>query len=319
MSSQDPRRLATALADAALAGDWDADKIPLRLFRAVARRRVWLAELATELLATYPQRPADRPRELAAFILSSDALQRARQMPQSLPVPAIWTPTPTSTTRAPFRGPRIDHAGALADLLGITTSELDNDADTRLRARRARSPRIAHYRYEWVPRPAGARLLEAPRPRLKASQRQILGELLAPIPVHPACHGFVAGRSAVTGARHHTGAQVVLTMDLEHFFASVTAARIWGVLRAAGYPEPVAHLLTGLTTHATPVAALTAMPPGQTHCATSDYAADWPRRTFRRAPRPPRSWPISCCSPWTADSSPSPIPSAPTTPAMPTT
>jgi len=80
--------------------------------------------------------------------------------------------------------------------------------------------------------------------------------------VHPASHGFVAGRSALTGARRHVGAPLLITLDLEHFFASITAPRIWGVLRAAGYPEPVAHLLTGLTTHATPVAVLAEMPLG---------------------------------------------------------
>lgn len=262
MTSNDPRRLATALADAALAGQWDADHLRLSLRRVVRRRRVWLVDLAAELLAAYPRRPADRPRELAAFVLASDAFERARRMARPLPVPAPVVPTPTSTVHMPFRTPRIDDAGALADLLGITTAELDAYADTRLRARRARPARIAHYRYEWIQRSAGARLLEVPRPRMRACHRQILDELLAPIPVHPACHGFVVGRSAITGAGEHVGAQVVVTLDLEHFFASVTAARVWGVLRAAGYPEPVAHLLTGLTTHATPVAVLGAMPSG---------------------------------------------------------
>jgi hypothetical protein len=55
---------------------------------------------------------------------------------------------------------------------------------------------------------------------------------------------------------------LVITVDLEHFFAAVGAGRIWGVLRSAGYPEPVAHLLTGLTTYASSVSALTAMPTG---------------------------------------------------------
>ena len=54
----------------------------------------------------------------------------------------------------------------------------------------------------------------------------------------------------------------MITLDLEHFFAAVTAGRIWGVLRSAGYPEPIAHLLAGLTTHATPVSALREMPVG---------------------------------------------------------
>jgi hypothetical protein len=42
--------------------------------------------------------------------------------------------------------------------------------------------------------------LEAPRPRLATAQRTVLDERLSPIPVHPAAHGFVAGRSAIIGA-----------------------------------------------------------------------------------------------------------------------
>ncbi len=109
----------------------------------------------------------------------------------------------------------------------------------------------------------------------------------APIPVHPAAHGFVAGRSAITGAAEHVGSTIVIGLDLEHFFAAITAGRIWGVLRAAGYPEPVAHLLTGLTTHASPVAALNAMPAGR------DAARDFRLRRRLSAPHLPQGAPTS--------------------------
>jgi retron-type reverse transcriptase len=46
---------------------------------------------------------------------------------------------------------------------------------------------------------------------------------------------------------------VVVRVDLEDFFAGVTAARVFGIFRAAGYPESVAHALTGLCTNAVPV------------------------------------------------------------------
>ncbi len=44
-----------------------------------------------------------------------------------------------------------------------------------------------------------------------------------------------------------------MRLDLEDFFASVAASRVYGIFRAAGYPEPVAHTLTALTTNALPV------------------------------------------------------------------
>ena len=160
-------------------------------------------------------------------------------------------------------------------------------ADTRLIARRARSERIAHYRYRWLERPSGGRLLEAPKPRLKNVQRAVLADLLAPIPVHSAAHGFVAGRSATTAAAEHVGSHVVITLDLEHFFAAITAGRIWGALRSAGYPEPVAHLLAGLTTHATPGSALRAMPVGP------DPGRDFRLRRRLAAPHLPQGAPTS--------------------------
>ncbi len=59
-----------------------------------------------------------------------------------------------------------------------------------------------------------------------------------------------------------------------------------GVLRAAGYPEPVAHLLTGLTTHATPVHMLAGMPPGMP--PRTDPSRDFRLRRRLAAPHLPQ-------------------------------
>ena len=66
----------------------------------------------------------------------------------------------------------------------------------------------------------------------------------------------------MTGAARHVRSAVVLALDLRSFFASVPARRVYGVLRTAGYPEPVAHAVTGLLTTATPVRVIASMPPG---------------------------------------------------------
>jgi hypothetical protein len=54
----------------------------------------------------------------------------------------------------------------------------------------------------------------------------------------------------------------VIALDLSTFFAHVPARRIYGILRQAGYPEAVAHALTGICTHAVPPFILRRMPPG---------------------------------------------------------
>lgn len=280
-------RLATALADAMLAGPWEEQAILDRCRQVIARRPRWLTSLVHEVLAAYHREPADRPRELAGFVRRSAAMDRALRSSPPLPTPVVRFSSPTRMVHRPFPTPVLDHAGDLADHLGVTLDALDTFADPHGRARRAHRDRIAHYRYRWLPRPGGARLLEAPKRDLRALQRTILDDLLSPIPTHPAVHGFVAGRSPITGATQHIGADVVITLDLEHFFASIAPRRVWGLLRAAGYPEPVAHLLVGLTTHATPVAALSSMPAG------ADPGRDFRLRRHLAAPHLPQGAPTS--------------------------
>src|SRR5262249_40986091 len=105
----------------------------------------------------------------------------------------------------------------------------------------------------WLTSRSGKRrLLEAPRPRLKAIQRFVLHEILDHVPAHDAAHGYRRGRSIVTFAEPHAGRCLVLRMDLRDFFPSVSAARVRAVFRAGGYPREVAACLAGLCTNATP-------------------------------------------------------------------
>jgi RNA-directed DNA polymerase len=157
--------------------------------------------------------------------------------------------------------PELASAGDLGEWLGAGPGELAWLADVRSLERRAQDERLRHYRYAWRLRAGGrARVIEQPKPRLKAIQRRLLGEILAWIPVHDAAHGFVPGRSARTHAALHTGRDVVLRLDLEDCFASVRAGRVYGIFRAAGYPESVAHALTGLCTNVVPLDAWDAVP-----------------------------------------------------------
>jgi RNA-directed DNA polymerase len=94
--------------------------------------------------------------------------------------------------------------------------------------------------------------VEAPKQRLKALQRQIHRELLAPVELNPAVHGFRQGRSILTFAAQHSGMHAVLRMDLEQFFPSISGPRVQALFRTLGYPEPVADLLGGLCTTTTP-------------------------------------------------------------------
>ncbi|MEV7231848.1 reverse transcriptase family protein [Polymorphospora sp. NPDC051019] len=254
-------RFATALADSFLAGDWVRDGLLGRGALVVGVRARWLRRVVAEVLGAYPRVPADRPRELAGFVAASPvyraAWHSARLRGRRLRVRARPV-TATRTVRRPWPTPVVDDLAALADLLGLTGEELDWYADRRSINRHARDERLRHYRYTWL----GGRLIEAPKPRLRALQRRLLAEVLGPVPVHPAVHGFVPGRSAHTFAAAHAGRPTVVRVDLVSFFATVSAPRIYGLLRLAGYPEPVAHTLTALCVTRTPVRVLRAAPAG---------------------------------------------------------
>jgi RNA-directed DNA polymerase len=72
------------------------------------------------------------------------------------------------------------------------------------------------------------------------------------VPVHEACHGFVAGRSVLTHARLHTGRPVVMHFDLKNFFGRILASQVAAVFHTLGYPRGVARQLAALCTVRTP-------------------------------------------------------------------
>lgn len=134
--------------------------------------------------------------------------------------------------------PRFADGGALAAAMGITLQELRFLAYTR------KTATLSHYRhFEIAKKTGGQRKISTPMPRLKRSQYWILDAILNKVALHPAAHGFVAGRSIVSNARPHTQAAVVVNMDLEDFFPTITYRRIKGLFHSLGYSEHIATLL----------------------------------------------------------------------------
>ena len=148
--------------------------------------------------------------------------------------------------------PAIESTGELAKWLGLNPGELRWFADLKGLGYKQRKPRLEHYHYHVLAkRFDSVRLIEAPKPRLKDLQRQILLWMLSEIP-HPAAHGFVRGRSIRTFAAPHAGKRIVLRIDLRDFFLTLGGVPIQNLFRTFGYPEEVADLLGGLCTNATP-------------------------------------------------------------------
>jgi RNA-directed DNA polymerase len=242
-------RDAHVLAWAMLAGSWEEESMWRRARAVYGRAPRWLRPVVREVLAGYPRPPEDRPRELAAYIARVLRERRGFAPPPVRKYP-LFHPR---TVRLAFPVPRIDTAGDLAERLELDAGQLAWLADVKGLERTAGDRRLRNYTYAQIPRAHGPpRVIERPKGRLKEIQRWILREILAWIPAHDAAHGFVPGRSARTHAAVHAGRPAVLRVDLEDFFATVTAGRVYGIFRTAGYPEGVAHALTGLTTNVVP-------------------------------------------------------------------
>jgi hypothetical protein len=246
-----------------LAGPWTRDGITAAIDAVIGPMRPRTrAELATSVLALADDSYPPSPRALASFLIDAPAFTP----PRDRTVPAVLAP-PRFAPILPFAHvaiPPIATVGALTAWLGTSVEQLDWLADLRQSHQREESARLRHYRYALIRKSDGsARLLEAPKPRLKAIQRRILAEILVRVPVHRHAMGFVRGRSCLRAAGIHAGEAMVVTFDLCRFFPSIVRPRIYGLFRALGYPWAVAWRLAGLCTTATPRAIRDRLPNGQ--------------------------------------------------------
>jgi RNA-directed DNA polymerase len=134
--------------------------------------------------------------------------------------------------------PMLHRAEELAAAMKITVGQL------RFLSYSRRVSTVSHYRRFQVPKKSGGmRQISAPMPRLKRAQEWVLRNILDKVPVHDAAHGFRRGRSIVSNAAPHAGADVVVNLDLKDFFPTITYRRIRGVFRKLGYSEQVATIL----------------------------------------------------------------------------
>jgi hypothetical protein len=255
--------LTKGLAFAFLAGPWSEGDLVARGRAALgdgARGGArWLRRLVRRMLVAFPRPPIDRDDELAQALAADRAL---RGRPRLGPRPPVrlrrWLipdamMVPVAGAPAAFRVLPIDSIGDLARLLGLADGELDWFADVRQMNARTAEQKLRHYHHRWIAKASGGwRLLEAPKPRLKRIQRWILDEVLSRIPLSDAAHGFVRGRSVRTFVAPHVGRAVVVRLDLEDFFASVSRARVAALLRRVGYPRRVALVLAALCTAPAP-------------------------------------------------------------------
>jgi hypothetical protein len=259
-------RVAHALADAMLAGPASAEEFAQRAAHCLGRKARWIGAFSRRLFQRFGSQLAHSHRtRLVDFIRADEGYCNAWTAARKPRVQHYFLNPPPMAPRpgalAACALPAIATPGDLAAWLGIDVSELDWYADRR-NMNGVADGALCHYRYRWVPKRQGIRLMEAPKPKLRAIQRRILREILDPVPVHRAAHGFRRAHSCRTYAQPHAGKLVVLRMDLSDFFNSIPAARIGAVFRTLGYPDAVASLLAGLCTNRVPTRVLRMLPDG---------------------------------------------------------
>lgn len=251
------RTLLTVLAASFLAGEQIFEQVVLRGGRTLGRPWRWLRPVARRYLVAFASGTRPRHRDVVQFLRADASVVFAlRRYASELHV-SEWLTEPQNMAAVPaargWKLPVIESAGALADWLWLEPEELNWFADLKGLTATPKDARLSHYRYRILhKRSGGIRLIEAPKPRLKSLQRQILEYILDCIPAHPAAHGFVKARSTRTFAAPHTGAKAVLRIDLQDYFPTFTGARVQALFRTAGYPEAVADLLGGICTNAAP-------------------------------------------------------------------
>lgn len=144
-----------------------------------------------------------------------------------------------------YKLPRYSTSEEIANAMGITVNELRFLSFTR------KTSTVSHYvRFKLKKKTGGERTISAPMPRLEQAQYWILENILEKVEIHDAAHGFCKGRSIVSNALPHVGAEVVINLDLKDFFPSITYKRVKGLFRSLGYSEAAATIFGLLCTEA---------------------------------------------------------------------
>lgn len=249
-------QVALSLADALLSGPADADACLVRAAECLGRKHRWLRPLCQRAFQRFGSSLDHRSRRaLADWIGQDSGFLDAWSAPRPPRVVRYFLEPPRMAPRkgalAACRLPDLPTPGDLARWLGISVGELDWFADVR--GMNPPEGPLCHYRYTWIRKRHGVRLVEAPKVRLREIQRRILREILDPVPVHRAAHGFRRGLSCKTFVEPHVGRDVILRMDLRNFFPDIPSPRVHALFATLGYPEAVARCLAALCTNRVPM------------------------------------------------------------------
>lgn len=271
MFSTRHRLIARNIAALLLAGVWKPAPMTQRLLRSLGRTtRKAQRQLVLEVAAGHRGACPPSIDGLTLTVAGSASFEKvaAPMLRRRTPIRLVLrSPKFAPAARlAAVEVPPLATSGDIAAWLGLTIAELEWFTDERRQHGRTAIPDLQHYSYVFRAKAHGPpRLIEAPKPRLKTIQRRILASILDRVPVHDAAHGFVRGRSCLTGAQAHVGAALVIGFDIADFFVTTPLGRVHALFRHLGYPDAAARVLTRLCSTATPQSVFDRIPNPHRH------------------------------------------------------
>jgi RNA-directed DNA polymerase len=188
--------LLQALASSILAGEAAAEKIIARLSRSLGRRWRWIGPLAQRYLKAFAARTRPRQSVVVEFLRHDRGFRSAWSKHGSEISIGHWLSEPMRmqpvAAAKRWNLPAIESIKDLAAFLALTPRELFWFADLKGLGYKQDPEKLHHYHYRALPKTNGdIRLIEAPKPRTKQLQQQILSGILEKVPTHPSAHGFV--------------------------------------------------------------------------------------------------------------------------------
>ena len=136
--------------------------------------------------------------------------------------------------------PPLPSVGSIAALIGISPKILFS-----IRFRRSKYYRSFRIKKK---KKGEYRTIYAPRTYLKVIQWWILDNILARVKVSDSAFGFVRGKSAVSNATCHIGANHLLNVDIKDFFPSILEESVARAFVSLGYSVEVSEHLAAICT-----------------------------------------------------------------------
>ncbi|WP_144980081.1 retron St85 family RNA-directed DNA polymerase [Halomonas sp. C22] len=132
-----------------------------------------------------------------------------------------------------------------------TISDLANEirlSDNKIRYLAYRAQHL--YKVYSIPKKSGgSRLIAQPSRELKAVQGWILRNILDKLSASEHSKGFEKESSILDNAMPHVGANYVLTVDLQDFFPSIKANKVYSIFYSVGYNKLISSVLTSICTY----------------------------------------------------------------------